>query len=155
MNWFKDFIVSRRGLNTVRHGFRSVENGLPILPRSDLPVYRSRDGTQIGYFYANPNAPYNRACGNGCPGGGAVGYVHPATDQHFGGTDTLALFHTNPQFKQGYGYPYGSTAFSYHKVIYPNEEIWTNPEYRIPYRSPYQHEPRPDVVRSFLPQNRL
>jgi len=147
MAQLKTPMITRKGLNTVRMGWRSVENGAPIVPRKDKPAWRSRDGSQIGPYYAEPAAPWNVHI----PYQPRQSSCNPALPA----SSLLPMLQQNPQFRQGYPYPYGSEDYSYHRVIYPKEYISTNPNYRVPQKAPSQHEPKPDAIRLYLPKGRL
>jgi len=146
---YRDGLLVREGFMTSRQGYPAVEMGFPFIQREDLPAWRSRDGTQLGPVFFNPNAPYNvhEYAKGDSQGGVRRGFIQHAKahgHKHLGGGGDLERhLSEDPSFKNGYYYPYRRN----HNIF--NSNLPQQP-YSEPRSNPSNFEVRPDELRKWL-----
>lgn len=144
---YKDNLLVREGYMTTRQGYPAVELRYPIVVREDLPEYRSRDGTQLGPVFVNPDLPWHKhenAKGNYYP------KHHPLLSKAEGNghkkltvNDTQRIMSQCDSFKNGHYFPYARN-YNMHYQNLPQGD------YNVPLQNPSNFNHKSDELRKWL-----
>lgn len=145
---YKAHLFAKEGYMTSRQGYSAVELGYPITVREDLPEHRSRDGSQMGPVFHNPDAPWHAH--ENAKGKFHYQHHHALSKEeghsikNFGAMDLIPTMEANSDsFKNGHYYPYKRN-----HTMYGND--LPQGDWQVPVPSPSNFHHKSDELRKWL-----